>query len=76
MKAIDSEARRLSTLGAALRGAWSWLRQVSGDAAYDNYIRFARPIGDCGMSAAPVLSPAEFYLDSLRRRYAGISRCC
>jgi uncharacterized short protein YbdD (DUF466 family) len=66
----------------ALRAAWSWLRQVSGDAAYENYIRHARhgskdrtpsaPVADI----APPLSRAEFYLDSLRRRYSTVSRCC
>ena len=61
-----------------LFGAWSWLRQVSGDAAYENYLRCARRQTPCGAAAgaAPVLSPAEFYLDALRRRYSGVSRCC
>ena len=70
----------------ALRGAWSWLRQVTGDAAYENYLRCARramshaalhgvPLGvDCG--SASRLSRIEFYLDSLERRYSSASRCC
>jgi uncharacterized short protein YbdD (DUF466 family) len=56
----------------ALHAAWSWLRQVSGDAAYENYIR-------CNLNSRrnePPLSRAEFYLDSLRRRYSTVSRCC
>jgi uncharacterized short protein YbdD (DUF466 family) len=65
------------------RRAWSWLRQVSGDAAYDNYLRCAQrtrnaqealPVAANG--SAPPLSRAEFYLDSLRRRYSTVSRCC
>jgi hypothetical protein len=66
----------------ALRGAWSWLRQVSGDAAYEDYLRCTRrapahgaPLGVAGGSAPP-LSRAEFYLDSLLRRYSSVSRCC
>jgi Selenoprotein, putative len=52
-----------------LRVAWSWLRQVSGDAAYENYLR-------CAGRSVPPLSRAAFYLDSLRRRYSTVSRCC
>jgi uncharacterized short protein YbdD (DUF466 family) len=61
-----------------LRGAWSWVRQVSGDAAYENYLRCITRHSDIGASAAPapLLSRAEFYLDSLRRRYSTVSRCC
>jgi len=61
-----------------LLGAWSWLRQVSGDAAYENYVRCNTSHSDSGGSVTPVplLSRAEFYLDSLRRRYSGVSRCC
>jgi uncharacterized short protein YbdD (DUF466 family) len=61
-----------------LLGAWSWLRQVSGDAAYENYLRCNTSHADTGASAAPapLLSRGEFYLDSLRRRYSTVSRCC
>jgi uncharacterized short protein YbdD (DUF466 family) len=55
-----------------LRGGWVWLRQVSGDAAYENYLRSAASHPDSGSP----LSRAEFYLDSLRRRYSTVSRCC
>jgi hypothetical protein len=84
------------------RAAWWWLRQVFGDAAYDNYLRSQqrqaqrmrgknpaaphrepRKLGathECclGHSAgnARLLSREEFYLDTLRRRYSGVSRCC
>jgi uncharacterized short protein YbdD (DUF466 family) len=56
---------------SALHGAWSWLRQVTGDAAYENYLRHAK-----SSTAERLLSRREFYLDSLRRRYATPSRCC
>ena len=61
-----------------LRGAWSWLRQVSGDAAYENYLRCNTSSADPGASTAPapLLSRGEFYLDSLLRRYSSVSRCC
>jgi hypothetical protein len=62
----------------SLRNAWTWLRQVSGDAAYENYLCCSIRCAGLGVSAtpAPLLSRAEFYLDSLRRRYSSVSRCC
>jgi uncharacterized short protein YbdD (DUF466 family) len=63
----------------SLRAVWSWLRQVSGDAAYENYLRHASRGAQSGQLSANVnapLSRAEFYLDSLRRRYSTVSRCC
>lgn len=51
--------------------AWWWLRQVSGDCAYENYLAWARRNG----LNAPC-SRGEFYVESLRRRYSGVSRCC
>jgi uncharacterized short protein YbdD (DUF466 family) len=55
-----------------LKRAWSWLREITGDAAYDNYLRHALRNTGGGQS----LSRAEFYQESLRRRYSTISRCC
>lgn len=48
--------------------AWWWLRQVTGDAAYDNYLRHHLH--------SPTLSRTQFYRDSLRRKYSTINRCC
>lgn len=53
-----------------LKFLWWWLRQVSGDAAYENYLSWAARRG------GRVCSREEFYLESLRRRYSGVSRCC
>jgi uncharacterized short protein YbdD (DUF466 family) len=49
-----------------------WLQQVSGDAAYENYLRHASASG----TRSKILSRQEYYLDALRRRYSGVSRCC
>ena len=79
MNVFDTIARGWQPLGIRARRAWSWLRQVSGDAAYENYLRCARRqahSGAAGNSAPALLSPAEFYLDALRRRYSSVSRCC
>lgn len=67
---------------------WWWLRQVLGDAAYENYLRSAARSGGAGPHAGPngaaagarpyatALSREQFFLDSLRRRYSSFSRCC
>jgi uncharacterized short protein YbdD (DUF466 family) len=59
----------------AFRRGWWWLRQVTGDSSYDNYLRSAARRGSCAHQSLP-LSPREFYLDQLRRRYSRPSRCC
>jgi uncharacterized short protein YbdD (DUF466 family) len=59
----------------ALAALWWWLRQMSGDAAYENYLRAARANSGAASAMQP-LSREEFYLDALRRRYSGVSRCC
>ncbi len=79
MSVTGTIRRGLQPLGAGVWRAWSWMRQVSGDAAYENYLRCARRqaiSGAAGNSAPALLSPAEFYLDALRRRYSSVSRCC
>jgi hypothetical protein len=63
------------------RLAWEWLRQVSGDAAYENYLRCGRRAsqlgpGGPGNASGARLSRKDFYLDSLERRYSSASRCC
>lgn len=52
---------------AALRALWRWLRAVSGDSAYEAYLRRAGPVP---------LSREAFYLEALHRRYSSINRCC
>jgi uncharacterized short protein YbdD (DUF466 family) len=53
---------------------WWWLRQITGDAAYENYLAHRRVAPqETGTTA---MNRDEFYADSLRRKYSGISRCC
>ena len=54
----------------AVRTVWSWFRAVIGDSAYDSYSRHAQAHGH-----AP-LSREAFYLETLRRRYSTVNRCC
>lgn len=55
------------------RALWWGFRQISGDAAYEIYLRRHSPSEG---SSPPGLTPQEFYLDSIRRRYSRVSRCC
>jgi uncharacterized short protein YbdD (DUF466 family) len=50
---------------------WRGLREWSGDAAYDRYLYFARK-----SATQPPLTPAQFYVDQLNRRYSRPNRCC
>jgi uncharacterized short protein YbdD (DUF466 family) len=55
-----------------LRGFWRGLREWCGDAAYERYLRssFARS------GAHTPLTPSEFYVEQLNRRYSRPNRCC
>jgi len=63
------------------RSYWWWQRQVSGDAAYENYVRRAtrgsiEHVG-CGHLHGDKIMPAEqFYLERLRREHSRVNRCC
>ncbi|HYL09993.1 MAG TPA: YbdD/YjiX family protein [Candidatus Acidoferrales bacterium] len=63
---------------SALTKTWWWLRQTSGDAAYEIYLRgeARHHFHSSNWSGSPVLSRKEFYLDALRRKYSRVSRCC
>ena len=56
---------------AMFRGLWQGLREWSGDAAYETYVRCARK-----QLTAHVLSREEFYVEQLKRKYSRVSRCC
>jgi uncharacterized short protein YbdD (DUF466 family) len=58
------------------RKIWWALRQIFGDAAYENYLQSIQRNAALGGNIATPLSRDEFYLDSLQRRYSKISRCC
>jgi uncharacterized short protein YbdD (DUF466 family) len=58
------------------RQIWWAVRQIFGDAAYENYLRSVQRNAMHGGDIAAPLSRDEFYLDSLQRRYSKINRCC
>ena len=55
-----------------LRVAWSGLRAACGDDAYERYlVHFSRE-----HPGRPPASRREFYRESERRKWSGVSRCC
>jgi hypothetical protein len=50
---------------------WEGLREWCGDAAYENYRKCAERKGQ-----ESVLSPAEFYVEQLNKKYSRPNRCC
>jgi uncharacterized short protein YbdD (DUF466 family) len=73
---FSSTGFSLSYFVARLRGmtriAWRGLREWCGDAAYERYLRSARRRSE----ARELLSPSEFYVEQLDRRYSRPNRCC
>jgi len=49
---------------------WDYLRAVMGDQAYERYLEVSVRKGSKPLSAE------AFYLDSIKRRYSTVSRCC
>jgi hypothetical protein len=50
---------------------WQGLREWCGDAAYEKYKSCAVRTGQKNL-----LSPAQFYVEQLNRKYSRPSRCC
>jgi len=50
---------------------WEGLREWSGDAAYEKYLRCAGRHG-----SKTELSPQQFYVEQLNRKYSRPNRCC
>jgi len=57
-----------------IRQAWTALRILSGDDAYDRYLIHWR--AELGHSESPPLSRKEFFRQELERKWHGIKRCC
>jgi uncharacterized short protein YbdD (DUF466 family) len=53
-----------------LRRCWQLLRELTGDAAYEHYLR------EHTCSTHAPLSRREFYIQRQNRKWSGIQRCC
>jgi uncharacterized short protein YbdD (DUF466 family) len=60
------------TMSRFLRRFWRGLREWCGDAAYESYLLSKRTQS----ASCPTLTPAEFYVEQLNRRYSKPNRCC
>ena len=69
MMAVAKAARTMSRYA---RRFWRGLREWCGDAAYERYLRSKA----ANSSSSCTLTPAEFYVDQLNRRYSKPNRCC
>ena len=61
----------LSQVKCRLAAFWNGLRAWCGDSAYENYAKFAVRNGQ-----SKILSPAEFYVQQLNKKYSQPNRCC
>lgn len=50
---------------------WLGLREWCGDSAYERFLAFSLRTG-----RETTLTPAQFYVDQLNRKYSRPSRCC
>jgi len=65
---MRATAKRLKGRLAEL---WQGLREWCGDAAYEKYVQCT-----ARRSAEPPLTPAEFYVEQMDRKYSRPNRCC
>jgi uncharacterized short protein YbdD (DUF466 family) len=59
-------------LAVLARAAWTSLRRLSGDDAYERY----RAHHAAHHPGGALMSRREFCQDEQRRRWSGVSRCC
>jgi uncharacterized short protein YbdD (DUF466 family) len=58
----------------ALQRLWAWVREATGDDAYERYLAHWR--AHHGDNGATPLGRAAFYRDEQRRKWEGVRRCC
>jgi uncharacterized short protein YbdD (DUF466 family) len=64
--------RAAMTASRFLHRFWRGLREWCGDAAYESYLRSK----STRSGSHRTLTPAEFYVEQLNRRYSRPNRCC
>ena len=63
---------RLGALKLLAQQAWLGIREWCGDSAYERYVQAQRSRPE----ETSLLTPAEFYVEQLNRRYSRPNRCC
>jgi uncharacterized short protein YbdD (DUF466 family) len=55
-----------------LAAAWSYLREVSGDDAYERYVaHHAKEHPE-----QPLMTRKEYFVERQRQKWTGVTRCC
>jgi uncharacterized short protein YbdD (DUF466 family) len=70
-RAVSSRTGSVTDL---LRRAWSAVRELTGDDAYERYLAHWR--SRHAVDGAPALSRHEFCREEQRRKWEGVRRCC
>jgi uncharacterized short protein YbdD (DUF466 family) len=65
-------AATLQRRGRRLAALWQALRSLSGDDAYERYLRHAA----AHHPGEPLMTRRDFYRDAEEARWSGVSRCC
>lgn len=59
-------------MGAQLRKIWQYLRQVSGDDAYERYLAHHRQ----AHAGEPPMTQQQFFRKRQDEKWSKVSRCC
>jgi uncharacterized short protein YbdD (DUF466 family) len=63
---------RMRAVPPRLTALWHALRTLTGDDAYERYLRHA----GAHHPGEPLMTAREFWRDAERRKWSGVSRCC
>lgn len=59
-----------------LKHLWHIVRQLSGDDAYEQYLKHHAKFHQATLDAPPALSRKEFFKLWQDRKWKGVKRCC
>ena len=59
-------------IGRGFAAAWRYLREVSGDDAYERYLAHHAT----HHAGETPLTPKEYFAERQRRKWTGVTRCC
>lgn len=64
------------TMLKKIRHLWHIVRRVSGDDAYEQYLKHYAEFHQCSVDAPPILSRKEFFKLWQDSQWKGVKRCC
>jgi uncharacterized short protein YbdD (DUF466 family) len=72
---MQKQMNRITRVNRVLEKAWRYLREVTGDAAYENYVKYCAA-KKSNLNPPKRMTRSDFYSDALKRKYSTINRCC